>query len=107
MNIGQETGLCGRPDPQRCRWQGCRITIGPATRAALAVCRRGIVKGVIFGESRGLSPGNLIRYRPPPDCSHEDMATALDVFDEIPGEMEAEGIASPRPGASPLAADSP
>ncbi|GGG68636.1 aspartate aminotransferase family protein [Salipiger pallidus] len=69
-----------------------RETKEPSPRAAGEVFRRGLEKGVIFGESRYLGLGNLIKIKPPLDCSMEDMATALDVFDAILGELEAEGI---------------
>ena len=70
-----------------------RKTKEPSTRAAAEVYRRGIERGVIFGESRYLGLGNLIKVKPPLDCSIEDMSTALDVFDTILGELEAEGVA--------------
>ncbi len=70
-----------------------RATKEPATRAASEVYRRGIEHGVIFGESRYLGLGNLIKIKPPLDCSQEDMSHALDVFDTVLGEIEAEGIA--------------
>lgn len=69
------------------------VTKEPAPVAASEVCRRGLERGVIFGESRYLGLGNLIKIKPPLDCSMEDMATALDIFDDILGELEVEGIA--------------
>ena len=70
-----------------------RVTKEPATKAASEVYRRGVERGVLFGESRYLGLGNLIKIKPPLDCTHEDMAAAMDVFDDILGEIEADGIA--------------
>jgi 4-aminobutyrate aminotransferase/(S)-3-amino-2-methylpropionate transaminase len=65
-----------------------RATKEPAPRAAAEVYRRGIEKGVLFGESRYAGLGNLIKLKPPLDCTREQMAFALNVFDEILGEIE-------------------
>ena len=70
-----------------------RTTKEPATKAASEVYRRGVDKGVLFGESRYAGLGNLIKVKPPLDCSHEDMSHALDVLDEVLGSIEADGIA--------------
>ncbi len=70
-----------------------RVTKEPATKAASEVYKRGVKKGVLFGESRYAGLGNLIKIKPPLDCTHEDMAHALDVLDEVLGSIEAEGIA--------------
>ncbi len=63
----------------------------PSSRAASEVSRRGIERGVLFGESRYLGLGNLIKIKPPLDCTTEDMSTALDVLDDILGEIESDG----------------
>lgn len=70
-----------------------RITKEPALRAAMEVYRRGVERGVLFGESRYAGLGNLIKIKPPLDCGHEDMSHALDVLDEVLGSIEADGIA--------------
>lgn len=70
-----------------------RKTKEPAARAALEVYRRGVEKGVLFGESRYAGLGNLIKIKPPLDCTHEQMSFALDVLDEVLGSIEADGIA--------------
>ena len=70
-----------------------RVTKEPATKAAAEVYTRGVEKGILFGESRYAGLGNLIKLKPPLDCSHQDMAYALDVLDDILGSIEADGIA--------------
>jgi 4-aminobutyrate aminotransferase-like enzyme len=70
-----------------------RATKEPAPKAASEVYRRGVEKGVLFGESRYAGLGNLIKVKPPLDCTHEDMSHALDVLDDVLGSIEAEGIA--------------
>lgn len=70
-----------------------RKTKEPAPRAASEVYRRGVEKGVLFGESRYAGLGNLIKVKPPLDCTHEQMSFALDVLDEVLGSIEADGIA--------------
>lgn len=70
-----------------------RHTKEPAQKAAAEVYRRGVQKGVLFGESRYAGLGNLIKIKPPLDCSHDQMSHALDVFDEVLGSIEADGIA--------------
>ena len=70
-----------------------RTTKEPATKAAQEVYRRGVEKGVLFGESRYAGLGNLIKVKPPLDTTLKDMAHALDVLDEVLGSIEADGIA--------------
>jgi len=65
-----------------------RATKEPAPEAAAEVYRLGIKKGVLFGESRYANLGSLIKVKPPLDCSREEMSFALDVFDEVLGEIE-------------------
>ena len=65
----------------------------PAPKAASEVYRRGVEKGVLFGESRYAGLGNLIKIKPPLDCTYEDMSRALDVLDDVLGTIEADGIA--------------
>ena len=70
-----------------------RATKEPAPKAASEVYRRGVEKGVLFGESRYAGLGNLIKVKPPLDCTHEEISHALDVLDDVLGSIEAEGIA--------------
>jgi 4-aminobutyrate aminotransferase-like enzyme len=70
-----------------------RQTKEPALRAALEVYRRGVQKGVLYGESRYGGLGNLIKVKPPLDCTQEEMSLALDVLDEVLGTIEADNIA--------------
>ncbi|MDX8465671.1 aspartate aminotransferase family protein [Mesorhizobium sp. VK23B] len=70
-----------------------RKTKEPALRAASEVYKRGVKKGVLFGESRYAGLGNLIKIKPPLDCTHEQMSLALDVLDDVLGSIEADGIA--------------
>lgn len=70
-----------------------RLTKEAAPKAASEVYKRGVEKGVLFGESRYAGLGNLIKIKPPLDCSHAQMSHALDVFDAVLGSIEADGIA--------------
>lgn len=65
-----------------------RKTKEPAPQAALDVYRLGAAKGVLFGESRYAGLGNLIKIKPPLDCSRAEMTRALDVLDEVLEEIE-------------------
>ncbi|NVN37622.1 aspartate aminotransferase family protein [Komagataeibacter swingsii] len=67
-----------------------RQTKEPARWAAHQVYLRGIRHGVLFGESRYLGLGNLIKVKPPLDISRELLARSLDVLDEVLGEIEDE-----------------
>jgi 4-aminobutyrate aminotransferase-like enzyme len=60
----------------------------PARREAQEVYRRGLAHGVLFGESRYNGLGNLIKVKPPLDIPREQLARALDVLDEVLGEIE-------------------
>ena len=68
-----------------------RITKEPANVAAAEVYRRAASKGVLLGESRYGGLGNLIKIKPPLDVTRAQMKTALDVLDEVLGEIEAAG----------------
>ncbi len=70
-----------------------RKTKEPAVKASPEVYKRGLEKGVLFGESRYAGLGNLIKIKPPLDSTHEDMSFALDVLDDVLGSVEADGIA--------------
>jgi 4-aminobutyrate aminotransferase-like enzyme len=66
-----------------------RATKEPAPEAASEVYRLGVAKGVLFGESRYGGLGSLIKIKPPLDCTREQMSFALDVLDEVLGEIES------------------
>ncbi len=68
-----------------------RVTKEPTAAAASEVYRRAAQKGVLLGESRYAGLGNLIKIKPPLDVTRAQMKTALDVFDEVLGEIEASG----------------
>ena len=68
-----------------------RITKEPAPKAAIEVYKRGLEKGVLFGESRYAGLGNLIKLKPPLDCTREQMVFALGVLDEVLGAIEESG----------------
>jgi len=68
-----------------------RMTKEPAPKAASEVYRRGVEKGVLFGESRYAGLGNLIKIKPPLDCTKDQMSFALDVLDNVLGAIEESG----------------
>lgn len=68
-----------------------KVTKEPSPRAASEVYARSVEKAVLFGEARYAGLGNLIKVKPPLDCTHEDMAMALDVLDEVLGSIERDG----------------
>jgi 4-aminobutyrate aminotransferase / (S)-3-amino-2-methylpropionate transaminase / 5-aminovalerate transaminase len=68
-----------------------RITKEPAPKAAVEVYKRGLEKRVLFGESRYAGLGNLIKLKPPLDCTREQMVFALGVLDEVLGAIEESG----------------
>lgn len=70
-----------------------RATREPACRAASEVYKRGLERGVLYGESRYAGLGNLIKIKPPLDCTLQQMSHALDVLDGVLGSIEADGIA--------------
>jgi 4-aminobutyrate aminotransferase-like enzyme len=66
-----------------------RVTKEPATVESHEVFLRAQERGVIFGEARYGGLGNLIKVKPPLDISREQLSEALDVLDEVLGEVEA------------------
>lgn len=70
-----------------------QATKEPARKAAEEVYRRGVERGVLFGDARYAGLGNLIKLKPPLDCTMDDMAHALDVLDEVLASIEADNIA--------------
>jgi 4-aminobutyrate aminotransferase-like enzyme len=67
-----------------------RDTKTPARHEAQEVYRRGLARGVLFGESRYNGLGNLIKVKPPLDISRVQLAHALDVLDAVLGEIEGD-----------------
>jgi len=65
-----------------------RTSKEPACKEAVEVYRRGSEKGVLFGESRYAGLGNLIKIKPPLDCTRDQMSFALDVLDDVLGSIE-------------------
>lgn len=60
--------------------------------AAREIARRSMQRGVLFGESRYAGLGDIIKIKPPLDIPYEQLDRALDVLDEVIGELEAEGL---------------
>jgi 4-aminobutyrate aminotransferase-like enzyme len=60
-----------------------RETKQPAREEAAEVYRLGVERGVLFGESRYASLGNLIKIKPSLDIPRDQLDRALDVLDEI------------------------
>jgi 4-aminobutyrate aminotransferase-like enzyme len=69
-----------------------RSTKEPSPVAAREIARRSIQHGVLFGESRYAGLGDIIKIKPPLDIPYEQLDRALDVLDEVIGELEAEGL---------------
>jgi 4-aminobutyrate aminotransferase-like enzyme len=69
-----------------------RATNAPSPVAAAEIARRSAERGVLFGESRYAGLGDIIKIKPPLDIDPEQLDHALDVLDEVIGELEAEGI---------------
>jgi len=67
-----------------------RITKEPATAEAHQVSLKAQQRGVILGESRYADLGSLIKIKPPLDIGRDLLARALDVLDEVLGEVESE-----------------
>ena len=64
----------------------------PSPVAAREVARRSAERGVLFGESRYSGLGDIIKIKPPLDIPFEQLDRALDVLDEVIGELEGEGV---------------
>ncbi|MQA06493.1 MAG: aminotransferase class III-fold pyridoxal phosphate-dependent enzyme [Streptosporangiales bacterium] len=65
-----------------------RMTKEPATTEAHEVFLRAQDRGVILGEARYGGLGSLIKVKPPLDISRELLGEALDVLDDVLGEVE-------------------
>ncbi len=66
-----------------------RVTKEPATTESHEVFLRAQERGVILGESRYAGLGNLIKVKPPLDIPREQLSEALDILDEVLGDVEA------------------
>ena len=64
----------------------------PSPIAAREIARRSVERGVLFGESRYAGLGDIIKVKPPLDIDYHLLDRALDVLDDVIGELEAEGI---------------
>ncbi|MEY9836887.1 aspartate aminotransferase family protein [Streptacidiphilus sp. EB103A] len=67
-----------------------RQTKEPAPQETTEVFRRALERGVILGESRYGGRGNLIKVKPPLDIERDQLARALDVLEDVIGEVEKE-----------------
>ena len=68
-----------------------RETKEPAVAETVEVYRRGLEKGVIFGETRYGGIGNVVKIKPPFTITQPQMDRVLDVFDTILTDLEEEG----------------
>jgi 4-aminobutyrate aminotransferase-like enzyme len=59
----------------------------PATETAHAFIKEGLARGVIFGESKYLGLGNIVKVKPPLVISDSQTERVLDVFEEIVQEL--------------------
>jgi 4-aminobutyrate aminotransferase-like enzyme len=66
-----------------------RVTKEPATAESHEVFLLAQERGVIFGEARYGGLGNLIKIKPPLDITRDQLSEALDVLDEVLGDVEA------------------
>lgn len=64
-------------------------SMAPAPRLSAELFRRAQDRGVIVGESRYGGLGNLIKIKPPLDIAPELLDRALDVVDDVLGELAA------------------
>jgi 4-aminobutyrate aminotransferase-like enzyme len=69
-----------------------RATKEPSPVAAWEIARRSAARGVLFGEGRYAGLGDIIKIKPPLDIEDELLDRALDVLDEVLGELEAEDV---------------
>jgi len=69
-----------------------RITKEPARREAAWVVHEGMRRGVIFGESKYLGLGNVVKIKPPFVITERQADRVLEVLDELLTELEANGL---------------
>ncbi len=69
-----------------------RVTKEPARREAAWVVHEGMKRGVIFGESKYLGLGNVVKIKPPFVITTAQADRVLAVLDELLTELEAHGL---------------
>ncbi|MFZ5853887.1 MAG: aspartate aminotransferase family protein [Chloroflexota bacterium] len=69
-----------------------RISKEPARREAAWVVHEGMRRGVIFGESKYLGLGNVVKIKPPFVITTAQADRVLAVLDELLTELEAHGL---------------
>jgi len=60
-----------------------RITKEPAREETSRFIKEGLKRGVIFGESKYLGLGNIVKIKPPLVISENQVHRTLEVFEEI------------------------
>jgi 4-aminobutyrate aminotransferase-like enzyme len=60
-----------------------RATKEPAREEATQFIEEGLKRGVIFGESKYLGLGNIVKIKPPLVISQSQAEKVLDVFEDI------------------------
>ncbi len=71
-----------------------RETKEPARQEAAWVVREGMKRGVIFGESKYLGLGNVVKIKPPFVITEAQADRVLAVLDELLTELETDGFAA-------------
>jgi len=69
-----------------------RTTKKPSPVAAREIARRSTERGVLFGESRYAGIGDIIKIKPPLDIEYQLLDRALDVLDDVIGELEEKNV---------------
>ena len=69
-----------------------RVTKEPARREASWVVHEGMKRGVIFGESKYLGLGNVVKIKPPFVITEPQADRVLAVLDELLTEIEERGL---------------
>jgi 4-aminobutyrate aminotransferase-like enzyme len=60
-----------------------RVTKEPAREEATRFVKEGLKRGVIFGESKYLGLGNIVKIKPPLVINENEVSKTLEVFEEI------------------------
>jgi 4-aminobutyrate aminotransferase-like enzyme len=64
-----------------------RMTKEPAREETGRFVKEGLKRGVIFGESKYLGLGNVVKIKPPLVISESEVTRTLEVFEEILREL--------------------
>ncbi len=64
-----------------------RITKEPAREETSRFVKEGLKRGVIFGESKYLGLGNIVKIKPPLVITEEEVSKTLEVFEDILKEV--------------------